>query len=435
MTANREKLDYTYHDYQHSLFDEARTAVWDSTADKEQHDLFIYRDPRGQDETTHAQWHTIHEGLAQDKLENERLAHFARAAADYAKDAKQELLKDPDLYPDLPGQDHLMVDRVDNLDANLLLHTLTNVTDRSHYYPFPNGADPDYALHNEIIRMAKQNEWEHIPAKLEAMYLEASEHQASFIDTTTDFRAHKEAFNEYIRQLEDLDGDDADLATGYIVQSITAQARERAERFEAGIEQRERFDPHTDRTIAKLIIGDIHQRHDEAQQLITAGLTSKDNMDFDTGINEVEKADAQLRELEKGTTGHIFTDYNRQVDYISMNHIRSEHLNDALHAHLSENAGHLFEDEAHPWLDEAPQETHGLMYHADFQDAFREFAGNLDPDDQQRLIELLAHRSSHEFASKYQEPGPDFDALYEETSRNNTDDLKRMLAGQTGNAG
>lgn len=159
---------------------EAMDALWDNhrSLNKQELDLVVFGERKGgEDDRSQAQWQTIQDGLAQEKMDDKSLSDFAVATASYVKDARKEAL-DSDIARDYAGLDHLLVEKVDSIEANLTAHALQTISERSNWYPFPGEDRSHYENHVELANMAKHGKWEDIPERLRNMHQEESNRQA-----------------------------------------------------------------------------------------------------------------------------------------------------------------------------------------------------------------------------------------------------------------
>ena len=146
-------------------------ALWSeyTTATREQLDLVLYGERRGgDDDRAEANWKTIQEGLQQEKMDDAKLSEFAVAAGEYTREARKEFLES-DLTDGYQGRDHILAERVDNMENTLLIHTLETIAERSHHYSLPTTGMQSYDQHTELAQLGRGNRWAEIPARIRDM--------------------------------------------------------------------------------------------------------------------------------------------------------------------------------------------------------------------------------------------------------------------------
>ncbi len=177
-SKGQEKLDHNveHQDDKTEASPDAMDALWDNhnSLSKEQLDLVIFGEPKGrEDHKSQAQWQTIQHGLAQGKMDDQSLSAFAVATGDYVKETRKEVLQS-DIARDYAGQDHILVDKIDSIDANMTAHALQTISERSGSYPFPEADAGHYDKHVELARIAQQGKWADIPGRIREMHQELS---------------------------------------------------------------------------------------------------------------------------------------------------------------------------------------------------------------------------------------------------------------------
>ena len=143
--------------------------------DPKEMDSILWREQQGSDsDRAQTKWQQLQDALSQNKLEDSELTAFARNAAEYRKSVRDEILNDPEVTREYMFRDHLLVDKVDSVDSNLLAHTLTTIAERSNWYPLPGGQQDNHDKYRELVQMARQGRWEQIPDRIREMHSEAT---------------------------------------------------------------------------------------------------------------------------------------------------------------------------------------------------------------------------------------------------------------------
>ena len=173
---SNERLDYRTREetsFQEQRM-EAMDSLWeDHSVSKEHMDTVIFGERRGgDDDASQTQWKTIQDGMAQEKLDDKALTTFAQATADYLKDTRKDFVDDRDRTQEYLYRDDLLMEKVENLDANLAAHCLERIAERSNWYPLPGDQDNNFRKHIELAQMARRNQWAQIPERLREMHQE-----------------------------------------------------------------------------------------------------------------------------------------------------------------------------------------------------------------------------------------------------------------------
>ena len=181
-STGQEKLD---HETRHNVEPQddraearadAMDALWDNhnSLSREQLDLVIFGERKGgEDDRSRTQWQTIQDGLAQDKMDDLSLSAFAEATGDYVRETSREALQS-DIARSYTGQDHILADKIDSIDANMTAHALQTISERSGSYPFPEADAGHFDRHVELARMAQQGNWADIPRRIRDINQELS---------------------------------------------------------------------------------------------------------------------------------------------------------------------------------------------------------------------------------------------------------------------
>ena len=168
MPSSPEQYDTHHSDEQAHLEtreDVKYTLFWGGNPSKEPLDLYVYNDPRENDDSAQTQWRLIQEGLAKEKIGDDELAVFAKAIGEYTKDAIKEIMDDRDFTSDYVTRDDLLLEKRLNIESNLNAHAIMTIAERSTW----NVGKSHIGLVEDLFEAADHGRWEQIPAKIKDM--------------------------------------------------------------------------------------------------------------------------------------------------------------------------------------------------------------------------------------------------------------------------
>ena len=165
MPRSPEQYDNQHQDEQAHL--EARedvkyTLFSGGSLSKEKLDLYVYSDPRENDDTAQTQWRLIQEGLNREKLGDEELAVFAQAVGEYTKDAIKEIMDDRNFTSAYAARDDLLLEKRLDVEANLTTHAIMTIAERSTWDIGKN----HMSFVEELLETANHGGWEELPDKI-----------------------------------------------------------------------------------------------------------------------------------------------------------------------------------------------------------------------------------------------------------------------------
>ena len=162
MPSSPEQYDNRHQDEQDHLEakeDVKYTLFSGGNLSKEKLDLYVYSDPRENDDSAQTQWRLIQDGLGREKLGDEELAVFAQAVGEYTKDAIKEIMDDRNFTSDYVARDDLLLEKRLDVENNLTTHAIMTIAERSTW----NIGESHISSVEALFEDANHNRWEQLP--------------------------------------------------------------------------------------------------------------------------------------------------------------------------------------------------------------------------------------------------------------------------------